>query len=330
MKYSILLLGHKNINQIKRVVSRLVSENCDIYLHLNNFFKVSETDKEDIINIKKGYVYLIPDNERVGIQYDGMGLTLAILKVAEAAYENRLNSKVKSSYFFFITAQDYPLKTNRYIENFLDKNYPTPLYDIHPWSKDNWVYHKFKAFYFHKPRTFIRSKLNEITYTNIGRIIRAPFEIPTRIFEKIFTLCKGSPYKILTDRGYSLFGGAPWWLFPDFVVEHLISNLKKSELYDVLRNTMTPDETLIHTFLMNSNYAYLFKVMPPDDPIRYTHTYEIFCDERRPVVTGHPHNLDYNDFEHLIRQPHLFARKFDINFDPKIYDLIDDFLNEKK
>lgn len=329
MKYSIILLAHKNILQVKKVVQSLITENCYIYIHFNRFFSVSNSDMIELENIMHGHIYIMPLKERIGIQYDGMGLTYAILKTTEAAFENRLNANQLSSYFIFLTAQDYPIKSNDFIEKYLIKNYPKPLFDIHPWSRDNWAYHKFKTFYYHKPRTFIRSRLNSRTYTNFGRLIRAPFEVPTILFEKIVTKIKGSPYSILKKRGYNLFGGAPWWLFPDYIVKYIIQNLRSSDIFRVLKNTKTPDETILHTFLMNSPFKHEFIVYDSGDPKRYTHTFEIFSDDRRPSVTGHPHNLDYKDFDNLISQPHLFARKFDINFDSRIYDLLDIHLKNK-
>lgn len=327
MNYAIIILGHKNIKQIKRLIKQLSYQSCDIYLHLNKFFSVSELEKKEISLLNSGNVFIIPDNERIGIQYDGMGMTNAIIKGAEVAFENRLNNKKKYSYYFFITAQDFPIKTNKYIEQYLENSYPKPLIDIHPWSRDNWAFHKFKKVYFHKPRTYIRSKLGKYTYTNIGRIIRAPFEVPTIVLEVLITFIIGSPKRRLEKKGLKLYGGAPWWLLPDIVVEYLVKNIKRSEVYTILKYSKTPDETLIHTFLMNSPFNRMFKIEAPDDPNRYTHTFEIFQDFKRPIITGHPHNLGSDDFDLIISQSHLFARKFDITFDEEIYNMIERYLD---
>ena len=280
MKHAIIILGHKNVPQIIRLISQLNHSSFDVFLHLNKLFNVSIEQKEIFKNLNSGSVYLIPDDERVTIQYDGMGMTNAILKGLEAAFENRLNRESSYKYYLFITAQDYPIKPNSYIENELINLYPKPIIDIHPWSNNNWAYHKFKKFYFHQPRTFIRGLLQNWTYKLIGKFVRAPFEIPTLIFEYIYTILRKSPKTILTSKGYHLFGGAPWFLLPDFIVEYLIKNIRGSDIYSILKYTITPDETLIHTFLMNSKYKHYFKIEGADDPKRYTHTYEIFSDER--------------------------------------------------
>ena len=318
MKYAVLILAHKNIEQILLLVKTLSSANCDIFIHFNRLLKVSEYHLKELSNLNGGRVFVLPNKNRVVIEYHSCGMTEAILEISKYAYKIGMENYRHYSYYCFISGQDFPIKSNNYIESFLNQNYPKPFIDIHPWHKDNWAYHKFKKIYFGKPRTFIRSKLGKLTFKPIGKIIRAPIELPVIAIENLLTSILGSPAEILQKGKYDLYGGSPWWILPDDIIKYIIETSNDSYLYKIMRFTKTPDETFIQSLVMNSPFKDRFDIYDAHDPAQYSMTFLVFSDTRRPIVTGHPYNFDIEDYALLLSKHHLFARKFDIYFDREI------------
>ena len=127
MKYAIIILGHKNVPQIIRLISQLNHSSSDVFLHLNKLFNVSIEQKEVFKNLNSGSVYLIPDDERVTIQYDGMGMTNAILKGLETAFENRLNRESSYKYYLQKIPQYTPFPA-------CIEKLPQPKFYLFPWQ----------------------------------------------------------------------------------------------------------------------------------------------------------------------------------------------------
>ncbi|MCE5178571.1 MAG: hypothetical protein LLF81_05455 [Porphyromonadaceae bacterium] len=286
---------------------------------------MNEFELDELKHLNDHKVYLLNRNDRITIEYNSFDLTKALINLITKAYNTSKEKGRFYKYYLYISGQDFPIKTNSYIHDFLEENYPKPFIDIHPWDLDNWMYHKFKNYYFSLPRTFIRSRLKRNTFNLFGKIVRAPFELPTILFENILTKVIGSPYNKLTAKGYNLYGGSLWWILPDDIISYIVENYRSSYIFKIMKYTKTAEETFFHTFVMNSNLKNRFTVYDSLDANQYSMTYLIFSDKKRPVVTGHPYVFDVTDFDLIISQSHLFARKFDITKDEEILNKIEEY-----
>ena len=88
---------------------------------------------------------------------------------------------------------------------------------------------------------------------------------------------------------------------------------KNPQLKKFFKFSWTPDEMVYQTIIMNSH----FKNTVVNDDLREI----IFPGEGENA--SHPLVYGVNDFEYLKQSSKLFARKFDMNIDKKIFDLID-------
>lgn len=108
-----------------------------------------------------------------------------------------------------------------------------------------------------------------------------------------------------------LYSGSQWWTLSLDCMNYLLDQIREHPAISrFFKFTWGPDEFIFQTLLMNSPY--------------------------REAVTGydlhyidwsagkeHPKNLGADDIDKMMASPLLLARKFDINKDPDVLDLID-------
>ena len=86
-----------------------------------------------------------------------------------------------------------------------------------------------------------------------------------------------------------------------------------------MKKTIHADETLFQTIIMNSP----FRDRVINNNYRYVEWSKI-------KENGNPRVLTSNDYQKIVNSQMHFARKFDIEADEKILDMIDDYLKQDK
>lgn len=66
MKLSVLLLAHKNLNQVKRLLKKLYHKDVDIFVHLDKNFKLSDKEIKEITNCTSN-IHILPERFSVNI-----------------------------------------------------------------------------------------------------------------------------------------------------------------------------------------------------------------------------------------------------------------------
>lgn len=217
-----------------------------------------------------------------------------------------------------LSGQDYPIKSVDYIVNFLEKHYPKPFIDVDPYKEGNWVSTKFMLVrWSHRVE-----ELHKKYKPGFLRKIRVAPIVIAELFEKIFY---GTPYERVKKYGFDLYGGSQWWILPYEVIAYINEVRKdKPQFIREYMRTWTPDETFFQTMAMNSPLA--DQIMTKDELFeagdQRCMTFANFIAPGKPF-RGHPHIITESDFERIISKKQLFARKFDIEIDSDILDLID-------
>ena len=80
---------------------------------------------------------------RIHGELDGWSLPQISLNLAEEALSKEKEERIKYHYFLLLSGQDYPIKSKKYILDFLEKQYPKPLIDVEDYEEGNWVSTKF-------------------------------------------------------------------------------------------------------------------------------------------------------------------------------------------
>jgi Core-2/I-Branching enzyme len=126
-----------------------------------------------------------------------------------------------------------------------------------------------------------------------------------------------SPLKRSFPRGLRPFGGGAYWCLSKECIEYISRFVgERSDVVSFIKHVDIPDEIFFQTVVMNSELAETIV----NDNLRYID----WTRGRSPAI------LETGDFEGLARSPKLFARKFDIEHDEEILDLIDDQLLGKE
>lgn len=313
MHINYIILAHKNPRQVARLISRLYEPWTKFYIHIDKNVSIKPF-KDALVEFRDIY-FLLDEQRQVGTWGD-----IAIVKATLTAM-NQIKLDQRTGYTILMSGQDYPLKDNQFIQDFLKRNYGTQFLAIFPLPQGVW------------PEDGVpRISHYKINHSNK----RGDFSLVPSIFDKKFysrnTLGKLNYLRkkkllkvivplILKPRKFpvllSPYGGGVYFAFTK---ERILDILSFTEDHpDYLRfheYTLCADEIFFHSIL------YYFKTKK-NFPIAPSVTYVNW--ERK---TGpRPATFNIEDKEELLKASgnKLFARKFDIQYDAEILDFIDDF-----
>lgn len=282
-------MAHKNSLQLHRLVSRLIDGTSEFFIHIDKTADISPFEKV------KEFGEIIHFVDRVDSRWGGFGSVQASLNGLKAVK----NSKKDFDRIFLLSGQDYPIKSNDYINDFLNKSpysvfieyYPIPNYK--KWSgTDRGGWYRVDKYYIGlKWYEFLQSKALNLLSTYLPFLRR---KIPNEM--KPFT-------------------GSTWWSVDMYALNYILDYDEKHPEYHAYHQyTFVPDELFVHMIVANSKDEELRKRVENND--------------RRLIIweksdSPHPNTLRVTDFDTIAASEHLFARKFDEKVDAEILDLID-------
>jgi hypothetical protein len=205
------------------------------------------------------------------------------------------------NYFINLSGQCYPLKSIDSIKKALHgKNLAFMDFFKIPdarWGKQGGLERLNYSYYenpFSNLHNILLEKMLGSSKNDKKRVIKLP-----RINRRI-------PYNL------EPYGGSMWFCLTKKHVDYILEYLKnKPALLDFFKHTQIPDELLFQTIIMNSP----LKDTVLNDNLRY-------IDWSKKGVPL-PSILTVDDAKNLLNSQKLFARKFDIELDEKILNLID-------
>ena len=284
MKIAYLIVAYKRPKQLPRLINALNTSNTSFFIHVDKKVDITPYYKE-MRNLKNQNIHFV--NNRVKVYWGGYSLVQAIIN----GLIELCNTKNNFDYVILLSEQDYPLKTNKYISNFLSQNYGKEFLEFEPLPRKRWI----------------EGGINRITryhFMDIGnRYLKYGLKLLSKQLPK---------RKIL--KGFKIYGGTLWWCVTYECAEFILSFINNNPKFcKYFKLTMLPDEMFFHTIIVNSKFNE-----------NIINEYLHYIDWSRPDHTGHfPRILTKNDYETLSSSVKLFARKFDMYYDSEILDLID-------
>jgi hypothetical protein len=215
-------------------------------------------------------------------------------------------SPKKFDRILLLSGQDYPIKSNDYINRFFETSphsdfinyFPIPNYKKWPGSDRGGWYRVDKYYFGNKWYQFFCSKSLNLLSTYLPFLRR---KIPNKM----------DPY-----------AGQTWWNLDMYALDYILAyHEKHPEYLDFHRNTFVADELYMQMIIGNSKDEKLLA--------------RIENSEKRFTIwekadSAHPKILRKTDLEAIMASDDLFARKFDENIDSEIMDLIDDKILKPK
>lgn len=329
MKLAYVITCHKNAVQVERLINRLNEEGTNFVLHIS---KTSE--KGFYADMKKavaGYPNVFFCKREDGT-HNGFGIVKGIINGIEYFFTHN----IEFDYLHLISGQDYPIKSNDYIADFLEKHkgeqfmeyypvFPKPgseFYENHPWGPHRQVYrvdrYHFKITGVTRsiPELLTNRLIDHSLYQTIKIFLNeaGKYRREGRLWTEFLLLfwSRVLPNRRKIPEGFDIYGGKTWFTITNDCARYVVNAHKTNK---VMRNffkyTLIPDEMYILTILLNSPY----KDKCVNDYLR-----EIEWaggDGTHPIVFKAEH------IERMQKSPNLFARKFDIDVDSTILDEID-------
>lgn len=289
MKKAYIIMVHKNPLQVCRLVSRLNDGFSDFFIHIDKTAAIAPFE------IIKEISQVVQFVERADSKWGGFGFVQASLNGLKAVRD----SNKHFDRIFLLSGQDYPIKSNDYINDFLEK-YPKsvfieyfPIPDYQKWKgKDRGGLYRVDKFYF-------GLKWHEILQSKAINFLSAYIPFLRR----------------KTPNGMKPFAGSAWWSVDLYAINYILDYDKNHPEYRAFhQSTFVPDELFMQMIVGNSKDEVLLKSLENDN--RRLTIWE-------NAAAAHPNTLKANDFAAIQVSDQLFARKFDEKADTEILDLID-------
>lgn len=317
-----IILTHKNPKQVKHLVERLNDKNSDFYIHVDKNIDIKPFIK--IFNNNPN-VFFVKNRE------EGTWGDLGIVKGTINSLKEATNNQ-NEGYCILLSGQDYPIKSLKEIDLYLNKNKGYEFIDIcsieNVLNSKEWKmklnHYKYNLSckrddYVLFPPFFSADFFRIKTLKNIVKIFinkKGITQLPI-IFSNLFKTRK-APKNIVS------FAGGQWWALTSNTCRKIISFLEDNpEFLEYHKFTLLPDEIFFQSILMHlkndKNNKFKF-----GKSFTYVNWTKKNCE--LPVTFT---NLDE---EELISQPEnmLFARKFDFNFNKEIFHILDNLENKKE
>ncbi len=221
--------------------------------------------------------------DRIDIRWAGFTATEAAL----SSLREIAASGIKYNFINLITGQDYPIKSAAYIKDFLTQNI----------GKEFILYKHFDTEW-----TEAKGRVEKYHFTD--------FKFPGKY--KLERMVNALAPRRKFPVNFELYGKETFWTLSQecamYVLNYLDTNPK---LKRFLKFTWGPDEFIFQSIILDSPYknnvvnnCYRYIYWPPEGAAR-------------------PNIFAAADFDRIMAADGLFGRKFDINTDEKIFDLLD-------
>ncbi|MEG1597207.1 MAG: beta-1,6-N-acetylglucosaminyltransferase [Bacilli bacterium] len=291
MKYAIIMTVHNNPMQVRRLCKTLENPNCYFFIHVDKKTNIKEF--EDILRDVQNLQII----SKYKVYWAGISQVDATIELLKEA----LNYDI--GYIFFISGQDYFIKTDNYLMKYVNKNKNYMEYQKLPYKKWGTDGRCNRYKYYHN----ILNSSNLINFNPRNKI----YKLINRILIKIQKVFKIERKFIDKHIPYS---GANWFNINKQCAIYVVDNYYKYRKY--FKYVQFPDELCIQTMVLNSMY----KKDTINDTLRYI-DWETGPEE--------PRILTIQDYNKIINSNAIFARKFNDKKDKEILDKLDLYHCEK-
>jgi hypothetical protein len=306
MRVVYLIQTHTNPEQIYRLVKVIKKSSNDSYIVMSHNFNASQIDVElfeSLPNVK------VLRAKKVG--RGDFSITQAYLDVVDWI----LTQNIQFDWLANLTGQDYPTQSLSKFENFLAATEYDGFFDYFNVLSDKCTWGAKDG----RDRYFYQYWWSGIELAKWQRGLFKPFRVLINNVQP-FVRIDSSYGLIIGQRAASApfnekfvcYGGSYFKTISRQCIQYIHDFCSTNpDFVNYYKKVRLPDESFMQTILVNSG---LFNFYPRN--MRY-----IDWENSRH---GHPRILTSEDFPNLIKDKYYFARKFDMNRDGKVLDMLDE------
>lgn len=268
MRFAYLIVAHGSFRLLEELIQALDSSENDIFVHIDK--KCGDVN----LHIKTQYskLFLI---KRTTIEWGGVSMIKATL--------NLLRESVKGNYDYYhlLSGVDFPIKSNKHIAEFFEKNKGKEFVgfcDVDKQLMEN------RLAYYHLIK---------------GNKVRNSYRM-YNLNEKLIRIQKKLNIKHIRD--VSCFRkGCNWFSITNQLAQDLVKN--SSKLLKIYKYTNCADEIFLQTYIYQNSLM---------DKLYNVEDEYMGCVRKIDWQRGIPYVWQLNDYEELINAPasYLYARKF--------------------
>jgi Core-2/I-Branching enzyme len=319
MKVAFLILNHRGPTQLVRLLTALRSQLPDAPLVVHHDIFNGELPGAAVRHIDN--VHLLTSGKRM-IWGDS-----SITEVCHWSL-TWMREHLEFDWLVLLSAQDYPIKPLVGLVDELARNDTDVVFRAAPIGQLPTAAARRamrrRYLFQYRPaapdrRRWLPDGVRDALRRSTGSLIDA-LNIVQPLF-KIYRLPDGLPYRFgwrarntPFDGKRPCWQGSQWFALSRSALEYVLEYLADHPEYvDYYRKTMVPDESMFATIACNSP-----NLRAADRATTYTRWSN--------PGSGHPDIFRLADFPELVAAPQYFARKFDIEKDSRILDMLDDFI----
>lgn len=220
MRHAILILAHKNVDQLCRLV-RYFDHDCDVYIHIDKKQPIA-TEEEERLRAY-GQVRLV--SRQYDVNWGGTSVLesgMYLLRVAA--------SQSKADYFHLISGQDYPTRPLEYFLNFFEENVGKEFIGYLHLPHPNWENNTFRRLQYFYPYDYAAGQ------SNPRRWVREQVKAQQAKGEK----------RPIPDEFDHLYGSSQWFSITRKAVVTLLDYTdQQPRLYGRMWMTFAPEECYV-------------------------------------------------------------------------------------
>lgn len=285
--HAVLIIAHNQFELLKKLILALDDERNDIFVHIDA--KVKDFDFDSFKSLPK--YSEIHFTDRVNVTWGDFSQVKAEMILLKAAVENQ-NENKKYSYFHLISGCDLPIKSNNEIHDSFNNN---------------------------NGKEFIHFTANDVTAQSIGRIRYYHFFRNKRNFVRkalsyfVLQIEKLLGVNRLKKEGIMVQKGCNWFSITGDFAQYIVENMDKWKT--VFKYSYCADELFIQTIFINSPFK-------DNLYMKNCNNNHLSCARLIDWERGNPYVFRKEDFDLIKSSSAMFARKFNMDIDSDIVDMI--------
>lgn len=308
MKACYLILSHKNPQQIYRLINTIKTASPDCYIILSHDSRNCDIDVSRLEKIPGVHIQFATADRG----------DFSLVQNYFSAVDWLINNNIDFDWLIKLSAQDYPTQPISEIEYSLSKTQYDGFMEYFKVfsAESHWSIKEGSGRYLYRYKKiplplpnwlFSMLKVTRIV-NHLQKLFRIDFEYGLRI---------GFRPKSIFNRNFQCYGGLFFTILSKECINYLHNFYHHNpHIIDYYKETLIPEESLIQTILINSK------------KFKFYSECKHYIDFSNSIH-GHPKILTENDYEAMTQEKYYFARKFDLNPNSKILDILDrEFANQ--
>lgn len=307
MRHAYLIIAHAGWGQLKRLISLLDCDCCDIYIHIDK--KAGEVPREGLIGAASRSKVFVKQEYKV--YWGSFEMVQAELMLFGEAHKKHYD------YYHLLSGADLPIKPQQEIYSFFEANAGKEFVHFDTDARlryDKEIHRRTKLYHFlqNYRRRFKVKALNSL-FTFMERVL-----LVGQLILRVDRMKKHPDFQIRY--------GSNWVSITDDLAAYILEN--EALINDVFKYANCADELFIQS-LVHNNSRFRRRLFNQEYDDSCTGNMRLI-DMKGRGANGNPYTWRFSDRQEIFESKCLFSRKFNEQLDSQIIDAICSHIQERR